>query len=114
MKNDPGQLNRKIVIERATNTPDDYGDSGLSWSTQATVWAKIEDAPSREVHEYLEAKQIESRRVTLFTVRNTSEVSDVTGKDRISYDGGTYDILTTRTVESERFIELLTERKLTQ
>lgn len=43
-----GDLNRRIIIQSATTTQDANGEPVQSWSTFATVWAKVTDISGRE------------------------------------------------------------------
>ncbi len=43
-----GKLRHRIVIQQATEAQDGYGEPGLSWSTWATVYARVEPLSGRE------------------------------------------------------------------
>lgn len=44
-----GELTEKVVIEQIdTTTTDDAGDATHTWTTYATVWAKVEDLKGGE------------------------------------------------------------------
>ncbi len=109
----PGDLNKKISIERNTPTRDELNAEVAAWAEHAAPWAKVADLSSREIHQYFEAEQIQSKKVTRFTVYRSSETDSVTGEDQIVYRSKNYKILTTRDTDDERFIEILAEVPLT-
>lgn len=82
-----GNLDRRIVIESATEAQDSYGEAIKTWSTFATVWAKA--TPNRG-DERFAANQIVAQADSMFRIRWQS---GVTTKMRINYDGQIYDIV---------------------
>lgn len=82
-----GELSRRIVIELATEAQDSYGEAVPTWSTFATVWAKV--TPNRG-DERFAANQIVAQADSVFRIRWQS---GVTTKMRINYDGQIYDIV---------------------
>jgi len=93
-----GRLNRRIVIQEASVTRDDYGGESLSWSTLATVWASVEYTGSGS-SEDIEADRITALRVTIFTIRYRG---DLTEKMRISYNSDIYEVKNILPDESEK------------
>jgi SPP1 family predicted phage head-tail adaptor len=61
---DPGELNQRITIEELTTTYDDGGGYSQTWTTFATVWAKIRGITGNERYT---AQQIEA--VTDYVVK---------------------------------------------
>lgn len=58
MKKTPiGQYDQRIIIQQLTRTSDDMGGHTESWSTFATVWAKVDDFSGDET---FKANQIQS------------------------------------------------------
>lgn len=81
-----GQLDRTIVIQRATTTVDAYGVPQEAWATLATV-------RGHRVHmnreEFAAAYGQGSEAVTVFRIRH---LDGLTLADRLTCDGDTYDI----------------------
>lgn len=97
-----GKLNRQIKILRRTDAPDGMGGVTETWSTQATVWAKVRAVSSRE-RAY--AGRIEEQVDFKMTVRFVGDVNNnpaYTPDDRIEYQGLTYGIVGVVDVESAR------------
>lgn len=110
----PGQLNKSITLKRVTESRGAMGAVTLGTpTTLATVFAKQSDLSTREVMEYQANKQLNSYQATRFTVLLTSETSVLTPKDYVTEGANTWDILTTRAIENERWLEILCTRKLT-
>jgi len=81
-----GRLDRRIVIQQATETQNSSGEVISTWSDLATVWASVR--PARTV-ESVQGDQEHAVRETVFRVRRRA---DITEKMRVSYDGKLYDI----------------------
>lgn len=81
-----GELDRKIVIERVTETQNAIGEPVASWATFATVWAAVKPVRGRE---YFAAQGMQAEADSVFRIR---WLDGVTPKMRISYDGAVYDI----------------------
>jgi len=79
-------LDRKIVIQSLTKTPDAYGALIETWTTFATVQAKKKDIRGDE---YFAAKQMNAKVDAIFTIRYLSGVLETM---RISYDSKFWDI----------------------
>lgn len=81
--------NRRIVLQRYTATQDDFGAEVKTWSTLATVWAEWTPASDGEQLRAAEVGAVISGR---FRVLRSSDVADLSPKDRLQFDGRTYDI----------------------
>lgn len=44
-----GRLNKRVTLERATSTTNEYGEHVETWQPVGTVWAGIEPVSGREV-----------------------------------------------------------------
>lgn len=84
-----GPLDRRITIQRATTSADAYNEPIETWATLATVWAMKRDASDSERQR---ASETSAEITTRFQIRYSSTVAEINPKDRISYDGKTYDI----------------------
>lgn len=92
----------KIVIQTATTTQSSSGQPTKSWSTLATIWAKIRTLSGNEM---INAQQVQSILSHEFTIRYSSDVSSVKPDDRIYFDSRYFDIKNVRNVD-ERNIEI--------
>lgn len=81
-----GKLDRRITIQRATETKDEFNNPVETWADVATVWA--EARPMRGAERF-QAQEIAGAAVMTFVLRYRA---DVTVRDRISYDGMTWAI----------------------
>lgn len=88
-----GKMDRRITIERATVVgKDDFNDDVLEWGPIATVWAQAR--PNRGAERFT-AAEVAGSAVMTFHIRYRD---DVTVKDRILYDGKTWNIVDVREV----------------
>lgn len=85
-----GSLDRRIRIERATVTPNEFNEPVESWSTLATVWASKEDIRDGE---RWSAQEVGAEITTRFLVRYSSDVAGIDPRDRIVFDGRIYGIV---------------------
>lgn len=99
----PGDMDRRIVIRRATRTADVFNEPVETWSDHLRVWAAKKDISDRE---RLQAAEIGATITTRFTVRWSEAASRVTPKDRIALDGRSYDIHGIKEVGRRRFLEI--------
>jgi SPP1 family predicted phage head-tail adaptor len=83
-----GQLDRRIVIESATEAANALGEPVKTWATFATVWANLRQ-PSRG-REYISAQAVNVEIDQVFRVR---WLDGVTEKMRVNDGGKYYDIL---------------------
>jgi SPP1 family predicted phage head-tail adaptor len=95
----------RITIQRATITYNEFNEAIEDWSDPdlATVWAKRMDASAGESYR---AQEVGAQITMRFTVLRTSEIADVNPKDRISYDGRTFNITAVREVKRNRWLEI--------
>lgn len=84
-----GELDRRITIQRYTTTTNDFNEEVKAWSDLTTIWAMRHDMSSAEK---FSAGQVNATLATRFKVRSSSTTRGVTANDRISYDGGLFDI----------------------
>jgi SPP1 family predicted phage head-tail adaptor len=84
-----GRLDRRISILRATPAADEFNEQVETWGTLAVVWAHatpVMDAERQRAGETLASKSYR------FTIRYSSQVADVDPRDRVTFDGRTYDV----------------------
>lgn len=87
----PERLDRKITLERFNYTTDSgSGEQVKTWSALATVWASKRDVSDSE---RVASAEVSAEIGTRFQIRWDSSWSDLNPKDRVVYDGRTYDIV---------------------
>tara|TARA_R110002051_G_scaffold280089_1_gene341630 strand:+ start:6516 stop:6836 length:321 start_codon:yes stop_codon:yes gene_type:complete len=102
-----GSLDRRIVIEEPSTSPDDFGELIITWSTYRTVWA---DVNWKGGNEREELQRITATSKVVFTIRNLSIA--VTEMMRINYDSKYYYIKVINEIDGrDAFLELETEQK---
>lgn len=98
-----GDLNRRITLLRATSTRDSVNAKVNAWATLATVWASY--APVSDGEKF-SAGQVNSSISARFVIRYSSDVADVNPKDRLQFDGKTFDIINAKEIERRQWIEI--------
>ena len=93
-----GDLDRRIVLQRATTAPNGLGEPVETWSDLATVWASKRDMTDVE---RLRASEIGEVLTTRFMIRYSRQVADVDGRDRVLFDGLTYNVTGVRRLGKE-------------
>lgn len=96
-----GELDRRIDLRSFTTSTNDYNEEVPSWSTYATVWAKMEFHTSAES----EASARQYAEMGLyFTIRYRA---DILPEHQIIFEGATYRILgRPREIGRKRFQKL--------
>ncbi|MDB5540529.1 MAG: hypothetical protein JWQ89_2256 [Devosia sp.] len=89
----PERLDRKITLERFTFTTDaGSGEQVKTWAQIVPpVWASRRRASARET---LAAAEVSAEVTDIFETRWDSSWSDLDAKDRLVYEGRTYEIAT--------------------
>lgn len=100
-----GDLDRKIIIQSATDAQDDYGAVTQTWATFATVWAKKRDIRGSE---QFVAQQVNARIAATFTIY---WLDGVTEEMRISYESQYWDIRSINEIGRREGLELYAEVK---
>lgn len=81
-----GELDRRVVIQRAVRTTDTHGESVIAWDSLATVWAKFEAGGGSETHL---ADRRQANQAATFTLR---WLAGVMAEMRVLHDGDAWDI----------------------
>jgi head-tail adaptor len=79
-----GKRDRKIVIERASSSVDDYGGETPQWQQFCEAWADINYGQGSERRE---AAQESAQVAATFQVLANEDTRDVTPLDRINFEG---------------------------
>ena len=100
-----GQLDRRITIQRYTSTQDSFGGDVQTWTNLTTISAARMDVNDSE---RLAAEQVNSSLMSRFKVRSSITTRSITPSDRISYDGGIWDIHGIKETKEgrKRFLEI--------
>jgi SPP1 family predicted phage head-tail adaptor len=98
-----GTLDSRITISRATVTTSGLGEATQAWGTLATVWTNA--TPVRD-SEKSENGQINAERAYRFQIRWSPVVASVNAKDRVIYDGLTYEIWGVKEIGRREGIEI--------
>jgi len=81
-----GQLDRRITIKTFTTSTDDFGQINKSFSTLASVWAKVVERSGSEKEV---SDQIIAVKKVDFLIRHRSDLNE---EMRVEYNGKTYTI----------------------
>lgn len=68
-----GDLDRRVTLQRATDTVDAYGGITTAWVTLADVWARIAPLSAREL---VSSAQIQGQTQTKITIRFRTGVTN--------------------------------------
>lgn len=98
-----GKLDRRITLQRFTSTVDAYNEPVLTWATLATRWASYEPLSDGERFRAGETAADASAR---FVIRWSSEVASLNPKDRLTFEGVTYQIVRTKEIGRREGIEI--------
>ena len=100
-----GNLDRRIVIERATSTNNALNEPQQTWATLTTVWAQRKDVSDGEK---LAAGQVGSHLSSRFVIRSNPTTKAITPSDRINYDGSIWSIFGIKETSEgrNRFLEI--------
>lgn len=96
-----GELDKSIAIQTNTPVQDAFGEPIDSWATTVTVAAKV--MPTRGGERFT-AQQYVGRTVVTFKIR--WRTTPPTVKNRIVYDGRTYDITDVRELGRREGLEI--------
>lgn len=77
-----GELTERIVIQTPTESRNSVGETTLSWSTFATVWANVQGLSGREAERYGQVVGISSYKVTIRALSGVSTKMQVIYRSR--------------------------------
>jgi SPP1 family predicted phage head-tail adaptor len=95
-----GKLDRKILVERSTETVDDFGTVTHQWMTLYPLRAELIEQSAQE---FMRNYGASSETTVIFRTRF---VLGVTVADRVTYDGREYDIKEVKEIGRRRGLEL--------
>lgn len=82
-----GRIRQRIMIQRATETTDDYGQKTKTWIPHKAMWAMLEFDGGSEQREAMRTQGVRSGTATM------RYLSDVTEKDRFTFGSRTFQIV---------------------
>ena len=98
-----GKLDRRITISRATETRDAVNAIVQTWADLVTVWASKRDVSDGE---RFQSGTRNASKMTRFQIRWSPTVADVNAKDRVVFEGITYDIQNAKELGRREGIEI--------
>ena len=93
---DVAELRHRIVVQRLTNVSDNMGGFTTTWTTYATLWAKVEPVSASE---RLYQEKIEYQRSHKVVIRYRA---DITTDMRFTFKGRTFQIKGTHVPDERR------------
>lgn len=102
---DAGELTERITIEMPAKSQNDMGEAALTWSTFATVWAKVQSLAGREAERYAEVVGFSGHKVTI------RALPGLTSSMRVIYRGRTLEIGAINEYERVWYQELICTEK---
>lgn len=114
-----GTLDRKISIERRTDTRDDHGQPIPTWTRIGlTRWSSV--APVQGSESFV-SDQFVARQQTEFVVRYSSDLASLSPLDRVIYpvtttpaDSEIYDIVAVHEIGRRQGLRIVTARRSEQ
>lgn len=98
-----GKLDRRIVLQRFSETRDAYNEPVKTWATLASRSASYEPLSDGERFRAGETAATASAR---FVIRWSSAVSSLNSKDRLTFDGDTYEIVRVKEMGRREGLEI--------
>ena len=95
------ELNKRIVIEEYSRTPDGQGGFVETWATFATVWAKIKPVEQKE---RIFGQQVSPLTTHKITIR---KLNNINSKMRITHEGRIFQINGQILMDEREFFHLI-------
>lgn len=104
-----GDLDRRVTLQRMTTATSDFSTEPRQsgWTALAVVWAAFRPVSDGEKWR---AGMVEAREVARFTIRHSPDVSDLSGKDRLMFDGNAWGIMGVKELGRREWLEITAER----
>jgi SPP1 family predicted phage head-tail adaptor len=102
---DAGELTERITIETPANAQNAVGEATLTWSTFATVWARVQSLSGREAERYAEVVGFLGHKVTIRALPGVSTSM------RVIYRNRTLEIGAINEYERVWYVELICTEK---
>lgn len=95
-----GSLDRVVIVQRASETQDQFGGKSAGWADLATVRAQLIQSATSE---FMQAGGEQAERVLAFRIR---WVSDLRNADRVVFEGAPYEVIEVKEIGRRRGLEL--------
>ncbi len=105
---DAGRLDRRVELRRATTTYDSFNAPISTWATLQKVWAEAKPVLDGEKQQ---AGQTLASKSYRFTIRYSTDVADLDPRDRLLFDGRTYEINAVKEMDRRRWLEITATAK---
>lgn len=96
-------LDRRITLQRLVSAENTLGEAVGEWGLLALVWASVNPVSDRERIAASEKGAVITDR---FQVRYAQKLADLTAKDRIKYEGRTYEISGIKPIGRRQHLEI--------
>lgn len=103
-----GKLDRRITLQRYTETRDEFNAPVQSWSDLATVAAAVEHI--RDAERWT-AQEVGAEATMRFQIRYWSDVATINAKDRLIYEGDTFDITAVKELGRHAGLEITAAKR---
>lgn len=100
-----GDLDRRVRLERATETRDAYNEPVLTWGVLAEVSAAYEPLSDGE---RFRASERASAAEARFRIRYSSLVADLSSRDRLVFEGAVHEIDRVKPIGRREGLEITT------
>lgn len=98
-----GDMNRRITLQRATVERNSFNEEIETWGTLATVWARKHDVSAAEA---FRAQEVGAQLTARFRIRYSDTVATLNPRDRLIFNGLTYNITGVREKDMNRWLEV--------
>lgn len=106
-----GRMDRRITIQRATETRDDFNNVVKTWSTLKTVWAEKRDVSDSE---RISSQEVGADITTRFWIEWYRDLEDLNPKDQLVYNGNTYRITAVKEMGRKQGMEITASARTDQ
>lgn len=89
-----GDLNRRITLLQSVTVKSQSGAPETQWTERQTVWAKFKPLTGKQSDEQFKDGREATSADAEFTIRRSSEVLWLKPKDRVSFDGKIFELVT--------------------
>ncbi len=102
-----GNLNQIVTFQRAVPWADDYGNTVNAWADHLSVWADVRETTGKE---RVDAGRVAEARTATVRIRRSLASLGLTTADRMTYNGGIWNIRSIAEVGRDRaMLDLLVE-----
>lgn len=100
---DAGRLDRRIVLLRSFTAVDSFNSPIETWSPLVAVWASATPVSDGE---RMQAGQTLANKTYRFVIRYSTNTANLDPRDRLTFDGRTYDIQGVKEIGRRKYLEI--------